>query len=58
MFYYGEEESRISEMKILSSQRHTLSDDFYFIQVNKAEYIENLISAFAEVTFRYAFIVE
>ena len=36
-------------MKKLSSERGSLAGDFYFIQINKAEYIENLISAFAEV---------
>ena len=49
VFYYGEDEDRVSEMKELSSNRGSLAGDFYFVQINKAEYIENLISAFAEV---------
>jgi len=48
-FYYGDDEERISEMKQLASDRGSISGNFYFVQVSKAEFIENLISAFAEV---------
>ena len=36
-------------MKQLASDRGSISGNFYFVQVSKAEFIENLISAFAEV---------
>ena len=49
MFYYGESKARVTEMEYLATQREALPQNFYFIHVDKTEYIENLISAFVEV---------
>lgn len=58
MFLYSEQDTpayqaKLSEMRAVSNKRVALAaygDNMYFIHVDQAEYLENLVSGYVEVS--------